>query len=112
MLAFFSRYWRLLVGTLGPAFGIFTGIKEYADWKGRYDIIAASYAEIGGWHFMIGHLMNPPSWAPLAATIIGGLMIFWHVKRAAKNAKAPYLSDSIIVAGLDNSPPEYRARFR
>jgi hypothetical protein len=96
VLAFFSRYWRLLVGFLGPAFGIFTAVKEYADWKSRYDIFAATYVDIGGWRAMIGYVMNPPAWAPLAATFVGLLLIFWHFRRATKETKSLYLSDALI----------------
>lgn len=52
------------------------------------------------------------TWGPtFGFPLIGGLLFFWSW-RSARSAREPYLSDAIVVDGIANNPPEYRARFR
>ncbi len=101
----FKRYWKAILGIafwLGP---IWDFIKWFLDWRGRVDALAATYHDIGGYHVIIGYLLNPPSWLYPPFMIAGLALIWWNLqspKKANLEVSTPDLPPGTVVS-LDGS---------
>jgi hypothetical protein len=76
-----QKYWPWLVALLLQGESIWRFIKWILDWRGRYDALAETYHEIGGFGAVIGYILDPPPWFYPVAFLAGVILIGWNFKR-------------------------------
>jgi hypothetical protein len=78
------HYWRAIVGGLVTGVGLLMGVVRFA---GDVDFVIALFGDPPWWiSSMLNWLVAPPPWAPLAAVVIGGTLIWLDNRRRKKPA--------------------------
>ena len=90
MRTWIKKHWGALLAALGFNFpSLWQGIKWIWDWFGRLDLVASHLPHFKKIGDMIGFIFNPPPWMIFPSVIIGGLIIWWDVRRARRPSKLP-----------------------
>src|ERR1700720_3094399 len=72
-----KKYWQVALAALLFAEPLWKFAKWILDWRGRIDVVAETYHEIGGVHGLIGYILDPPPWIDPIAIIVG-LILIWY----------------------------------
>lgn len=99
-----KKYWPAVVGGAVQLPGLWSFLKWLLDWRGRIDALAETYHEIGGWHAMVGYILDPPPWFSPLALVVGLLLIWWSIRRSHKQVDSKPVEKTKVDAALKPLP--------
>jgi hypothetical protein len=102
------RKWKLLGGAIASLWPAKQFVLWALDWRGRYDAAIQSYNDLGGWHAIIGYILNPPPWFYFPAFCVSVGLILWHFRAPKRVVSSSNIAKPLIEEGAitlrKNSP--------
>ncbi|WP_292529243.1 hypothetical protein [Methylocystis sp.] len=99
MWAALLRKWKLLSAAIASLWPAKQFVLWALDWRGRYDAAIQSYNDLGGWHAMIGYILNPPPWFYFPAFCVSIGLILWHFRAPKQVTSSSSITKPLIEEG-------------